>query len=73
MTNPNNSLLLVDSSSFGVVAQLDGSEGVPFSFLRGGGGAEQHPFIRQLTEQRRNTDGTLAVLMIVFALFCFIW
>lgn len=28
---------------------------------------------RLLQEQRRNADGTLAVLMIVFALFCFIW
>ena len=28
---------------------------------------------RILQEQRHHSDGTLAVLMIVFALFCFIW
>lgn len=38
-------------------------------FLRG----VDPSFGRLLTEQRRSTDGTLAVLMIVFALFCFIW
>lgn len=36
-------------------------------------GHHSSSFDRVLQEQRRNADGTLAVLMIVFALFCFIW
>ena len=53
-------------------AEFEASTGDrPISLLRGHDAAFSTG--RILQEQRHHSDGTLAVLMIVFALFCFIW